>query len=364
MEAESEIEINHSFINNDLKKLLINIATEEKQKFIHLSQYTRYGFSKSNLFLIYFSREPSGSLPYLLKTFEDKVKFKIETEGMEQFKHKYSYAQNFKSFPGKLSGILLENFNKKPCKIKKPKTFANIMYETQESEVCRIINKTYKEFNDVNREIKTEYCNIKDKYLWYLRDDKTRDILNSLTDDDIKKKKINFYRQSIINPVYILDNLEERIKTPMTLIHGDLHQNNIVINDENNPRIVDFAWSFENDIYIDFSLFEMSVRYFKPNCLMDYRTKNELEEIFLSEDIDNVDIKNQKAKRMIAIVREIRKQCKKYTKAYDFNHYLLSQFLVLYGLQTYTDTYNPFLVIPFLAKLGDKLIKFGYVKEI
>jgi hypothetical protein len=67
---------------------------------------------------------------------------------------------------------------------------------------------------------------------------------------------------------------------------------------------------------------------------------------------------------MIVIVREVRKWCKHYIKdKYKFKHHLLSQFLVLYGLQKYTDLYNPFLVIPFLAKLGAKLSKFGYLKR-
>jgi len=369
MEARVEQKI---FIKEDLENLLFEVLKKKEEEYIFFDSYPRYGNSGSKLYLIYFSKGVAG-LPYILKTFENETKFKNEKEGMKKIKSVYTYANNFIACESKLSGILLECFNVDD-KINTPNTLANIINnkDVKENEICEIIKKAFKQFYLIKRPVKTNYIKIKDTYAWYVKErgEKTKEIIKNLTDDNIKGKEIKFYGQKITNPVYIIENMIERTEITSTLIHGDLHQNNIVLTDFKDPRIIDFEWSCDNDIYIDFSLLEISIRYWNPPLLRE-NLQNELEEIFLSDDVEtHIDKyeEDKKARKMMIIVNEIRRQCKEYIKEhvngrYDFNHHLLSQFLILYGL-AHKNEYNPFLVIPFLAKLGKKLDQSGYVKKV
>jgi tRNA A-37 threonylcarbamoyl transferase component Bud32 len=355
-----------------MENLLLEIVSKEKKKYIFVAPYPRYGNSGSKLYLIYYGKEMGCSVPFLLKTFKNKKKFDNESKGMSLIKDVYTFAQSIKSFKpkrGELYGILTENFNAKNNTINNPITLADVINNKKESEIIKIVKRVFADFYQAKRVFRTDNCKIKGKYSRYLgkRADRTRKIIEKLTDDSIKEKKIHFYKQNITNPVYIIDNMVERTTITNALIHGDLHQNNIVLNDYNEPRIIDFEWSCENDIYIDFSLLEISVRYWNSALLLNHKFKYALEEMFLSENFDgNIDgcKLDKNAKRMVMIVSEIRRQCKEIIKdKYDFKHHLLSQFLILYGLQSHINEYNPLLVIPFLAKLGDKLIKSGYVNE-
>jgi thiamine kinase-like enzyme len=349
-------------LQEDLQKLLNKICKEMKQQDICLHPFNRYGKSGSKLYLIYFSKKKDVSVPWLLKTFEDIDKFMDEKKGMEFIEQKYHNILRFKFFQGngKLSGILLQHVSSKLQKVENSKTLANMLYKKNinKNRICKIIDNIYKEFSLVYHEVKTYECNLKREYHKYLRHDETRKIIEKLV-GNIKGKEIYFYGQKITNPVYIFDHLIERTEMTKSLIHGDFHPSNIVIGDKDVPRIIDFAWSCKKDRYIDFSVFEMSVRYW-DSPFLDYKAKNVLEDILLCENIKDYS-KNQDAQRIITFVRKIRELCKTYIPNYDFKHHLLSQFIVLYGLQAFTDTYNPFIVIPFLAKLGDKLRELRFV---
>jgi thiamine kinase-like enzyme len=357
-------------LQEDLQELLNEIYKVKNHKDIYLHPFNRYGNSGSRLYLIYFSEKENITVPYILKTFEDDDKFMDEKKGMELIENTYPCIQQFTPFKsnGKLSGILLKHANTKPQKANNPITLSDILYKDDEDKICKIIDEAFDDFKltYLPDKIKIEECNIKEEYYRYLRhdetsgNDRTRGIIEKLV-GNIEDEKINFYGKPITNPVYILDNLIKETKMTKSLIHGDLHLNNIVIDDKDNPRIIDFAWSCEKDIYIDFSMFEIAVRYWN-SPLLDCETRKVLDDMFLNENIEGYS-KNQDAQRIITIVRKIRELSKTYIKGnYDFHHHLLSQFIVLYGLQAYTADFNPFVVIPFLAKLGEKLKYLGYAK--
>lgn len=355
-----------SFITEELETILYAILERRNNDNIHVAPFKRYGFSGSNLYLIYFSKENRDGLPYLLKTFTDGDKAKKESEAMKLFKDKYRWAKGEEYSNSKLHGILLEAHSPDASSehANDPMTFKKIMYEWKNEEICELLKKMFDEFGQVYKNTTTESCNILHSYSKYLRNDETKNIIGKLTKDNINNEKIKFFGKEIMNPVYVKKHLIKETPITKSLIHGDLHTDNIVIDHQKCPRIVDFAWACKNDIYIDFSLFEMSVRYWQPSFFMSSEAKDNLEKVLLNEnfDINNIDTKNKDIRKMMLIVSEIRKWCRQIIGSnYDFKHHLLSQFIVLYGLQKYTDSYNPYVVIPFLAKLGKKIKEFGYV---
>jgi thiamine kinase-like enzyme len=355
-------------LQEDLQKLLYGILKKKKENKICIHPFKRYGMSGSGLYLVYFSEKEDDSVPHVLKTFEKINKFKKELKGMELI-NKY-YHIDFTPLQGKLSGILLKHSNNEIEKVKNSITLADMLHKKDKNEkiICNIINKTFNSFGRVYKKsgVKIEECDIKKEYYRYLRDNKTRDIVEKLV-GNIKNEKIVFNGKSMTNPVYIFEHLIERTKMTKLLIHGDFHPNNIVIDDYNVPRIIDFAWSCKKDIYIDFSMFEMSVRYWN-SPLLECKAQKALDGIFLHENIKDYEKniedykENQDVQRIITVVHKIRDLSKTYIPNYDFKHHLLSQFIVLYGLQAYTAEFNPFIVIPFLAKLGDEIKRRGYAK--
>jgi len=367
--------IHHSFITKNLENLIIDILKSEKKKDIHISPFNRFGHSGSNLYLLSFSKEKNVGVSYLLKTFDNKKKLEREISATKQLEDKYCHI-NLKlvESKGPLYGFLMQNFSANPSDENSTITFKDIMYNNKYN-VSKIINMTFEKnglgLGDVYKQTEIKKCQVSKYYSKYLRNDETRKIIQSLTKDSIKNIKIDFLGKKITNPFYVKEQLlKEVINMPISLIHGDLHPDNIVINHLKHPRIVDFAWSNKNDIYIDFALFEMSVRYWNPLFYMNCQQKESLERKTLDKnfscsdiDIDVNDEYTNKIKKMVVIIQEIRKICQNIVgDKYNFYNHLLSQFIVLYGMLKY-ETYNPYIVIPFLSMLGDKLIKMEYMKQ-
>ena len=355
------------FISAELEELLQTICEKKDKDEVHIAPFNRFGNSGSNLYLIFFSKDKS-SVPHLLKTNSDKVKAENEVKAMKILEEKYSYTECEPFFTDKLHGILLEyHFDDKHNEFKKtPKTIKNIIFEDKGNEICKHIEKALEGFRNVYKPSDQENCFIKDCYKKYLRGNETKEIIKELTKDNIDSEKIDFFGQEITNPVYIMENMIEKTTITKSLIHGDLHTDNIVINHENCPRIVDFAWSTENDIYIDFALLEVSARYWGTPFFLNSASKKELEDRTLKEpiDIENIGNFDIRVQRMMSLANQIRQCCKDIVgKNFKFERYLLSQFIILYGLQKFTDNYNPFIVIPFLGRLGDQLKEYKYVKE-
>lgn len=137
------------------------------------------------------------------------------------------------------------------------------------------MNRVFADFRKVYQPVEQRKYLVANIYKKYLRGDVTRDIIKNLTTSgNINSEKIEFFGNMITNPTYIMDELlKKKIPITKSLIHGDLHTDNIVINHEGSPRIVDFAWSTTNDIYIDFSQLEMSVRYWGIPFFMNSNSK-------------------------------------------------------------------------------------------
>jgi thiamine kinase-like enzyme len=207
-------------------------------------------------------------------------------------------------------------------------------------------------------------CNIHEKYEKYIRNDETRKRIASLTKSKIEDETIEIFDHKQLNPVFVYDHLLPTKEVTVSLIHGDFHPDNVVMNSEHCPRIIDFRWSQEHDIYLDFAMFEMSVRYWQDRNIcfyMDPITKNEIEKKLLTQKV-NYDYllsltEDEKVKRMLIIVREIRRHCENIVgkKLYNFKDHVFAQFVVLYGLQKFAWEYNPYRVIPALGSLGNKL---------
>jgi serine/threonine protein kinase len=171
-------------------------------------------------------------------------------------------------------------------------------------------------------------------------------VLNYNTDNE----KIIFMGREILNPIHFIKKLDFKEKLLIAPTHGDLHPHNIVIDENKNPHLIDFAWAnVEHHFLVDFSLMECSLRFATlPNHLST--------ELLLKHDKDL-------AKEIVlhcggncSIEKEIWKSNKQYichscklinnirnhaelayvdssSQSYQFRkHYLISLYLMLFGL--------------------------------
>jgi hypothetical protein len=374
------VNIISDFPPDDLKELLNVIAEQKEKEYVHIDSFSRYGNSGSKLHLVFFTKDKRQGVPYLLKTFSGKEHGKDAQEEIAATRRLRDIVHDARGdlfYTDSLSGILTEYHgeDKPDGKILEPFTFKDIMYKSNEfsgkyvddERICEIIGMIFARFRRAYFDPVKEDRDIPAVYEEYIRNDVTRAIITSLTKNDLKKESIEIFGQRQLNPIYVYDHLLPRKDVTMSLIHGDFHPDNIVMNSENCPRIIDFRWSKKHDVYLDFAMFEMSARYWQDRTVcfyMDKETKDKIEEGLLSDEVDYDSLlsltENERVKRMLIIVREIRKHCKEILgERYNFEDYIFAQFIVLYGLQKFAWEYNPYRVVPALGSLGGKLKDFG-----
>ena len=198
-----------------------------------------------------------------------------------------------------------------------------------------------------------------DKKNDYLRGHKCRRKIKCLFGNKFANSdEIEFLGAKIYNPLkLIIDKqfIEHKKNCIVCPIHGDLHANNVIIDNNKNTRLIDFAWAKqEGHFLIDFVLMENSIRFLLFPKYLNLKDQLIIDEKLMSEDVNDAlnyvetEIKSHLKPYYLRLLKSIQviRQCardvtKKNRKknVYDFNEYLIAQFLVLYGLLKYDD-YN------------------------
>jgi hypothetical protein len=145
-------------------------------------------------------------------------------------------------------------------------------------------------------------------------------------------------------------------------IHGDLHPNNIVIG-PSEPHLVDFAWGKHRaHVLKDYVLLETSLRFLLFPRWGGLDRQLEMDRLLLSEDgparviDDSAGPLAPYQVRLAGILQVIRRAARDaWGTGYSFDHYLLAQFLVLYGVLSYDD-YNFPVAVRALGLIGDAVM--------
>ncbi|WP_162901346.1 hypothetical protein [Breoghania sp. L-A4] len=173
------------------------------------------------------------------------------------------------------------------------------------------------------------------------------------------------------NPVRLFEEIssgkgiwEEPVIRNLKHVHGDLHCNNIVLNSEKKPVLIDFAWAQLNaDILKDFVLLENSIRVVMFPAYVNLDRHKEIDEFLLEED-GPLKARNLLTGdeplflhyvRLLEIVEIIRKYARRYGgKGYDWPQYLQSQFITMYRQLAY-DTPNSIVGFRTLGMIGNRV---------
>lgn len=217
------------------------------------------------------------------------------------------------------------------------------------------------------------------EYERYLRKDanKFRTIprIRTMLGNDVDNDNPTILGEKILNPLMAIQKgFKEEKSIKICHIHGDLHPNNIIIDHEGAPRLIDFAWA-ESDAHFlkDFVLLENSIRFSIFPRYINEQDQLKVDTLLLRrEGAQEIKQKAFYGKitsklaqdaylRMADMIDVIRKRaCSVGGNRFDFNEYLAAQFLMLYGLMRF-DEYNTPTVLRALGMIGLKLHNTEYI---
>jgi len=348
------------------------------------SRFTRYGRSGARILLAFPGKSEPRGKPYLIKIGPSGGKHGIREEYQAMQKNENMipdcdlYHPEHQPFnmtvDGEQLSALLLNFKGGASfqSARSPKTFRDVVYAKDNILSCKkvlhILEEVYDErLKEAHRAYKDGEQKVESLCREYFRKRKKaerniRRVLGNLSN----KEKIEFLGERIMNPLKMLQRIPNRICFAKGRVHGDLHPDNIVLDRYNTPCVVDWAWSLrKKDVLVDFVLMENSVRFMLFPRFINLDEQKQVDKNLLSEDgwntVESLRFSNKETKRcyvrlskMIGTIRNRAKQV--LGNNFTMERYLLSQFIVLYGLLEF-DTYEPQISTRALGMIAKELIE-------
>ncbi len=341
---------------------------------IHVSQLLRFGFSGAKLILAFFSKKPEG-IPYIIKTANEED-ITNEFDAIESMKDlcadcKLEIHQKFTS--GKFGALLYAHKGTDHySEAENPLAFSKVLYVDESKfstdNLTKALEEVYRKLLNAHSKASILERNVSKHFKGYLRDHvatvRIRAILGSLADEH----SLNFLGTEIYNPLKFMNDLPKTVELHVGRVHGDLHPDNIILDRNNIPHLIDFAWAeLPRDILVDFVLLENSIRFWHFPKSANLDEQMALDELLLEENgwksIESIKISIGETKRIYHrlshLVGTIRKMARSVLNdKFSMHQYLLTQFIVLYGLLRF-DNYEQYAATRALGIIAKRLKESG-----
>lgn len=353
--------------------LLLNRYTriiEKDCKIIVVKQLGRFGQSGAKVFVAYFN-EASKSLPLAVKI-HSKHYIKREAKAISEARNYFpdafsSYKPVYKENLGALAYRLISQQNE-PGQFKVQDLKSRIEDNCGVDEIEQLLDSLYKNgCKNAHNAAKSQKVLLKNEYKWYLRKNAAKLRIQTML-GKARSEKIEFLGATIYHPLVALRSLlEKQLTVHCGPVHGDLHPSNVVLDQDQNSKLIDFAWSHRGHVLKDFVLMENSVRFFMLPKYVNFNRQLAFDCALLNETFpippmsankDSLEITYHRTARIIGKIRaHARNVCG--TK-YDFRDYLAVQFLLLYGLLK-VDGYPMHVSLLALGLIANRLKQTGYI---
>ena len=368
--ARRKITIRSNFPNSVQKGIIRQICEKRDCKNAFVSPFKRYGYSGAILLLLFFNKKANG-LPYLLKVDikEDIQKEYVAIKTMRDYvtDSRLEIDEEF-SHNGRAGLIFLHRGTNQPQNAQDVLTLSNILYKNKRTytvnRIKSIVNNVYESLEVAHRDAVSKPVNPSKYYKDYFRSHKSRKKIQSVLGKHANDGYFKFLNTYIYNPLKLMNELPSKVTVYEGHIHGDLHPDNIVLDRNKIPRLIDFAWAKQHkDILIDYVLLENSIRFmhfpqianleeqrFVDSCLLEENGYNAI----FSHNFSNNNIQHLYFK-LATLVKVIRKCARKnLAENFAIERYLFTQFVVLYGLLRF-DTYNQYITTRALSMISKRL---------
>ncbi len=368
------ISIFTDFPNKVEKDLLKQICRGRGRKTIHVSQFPRFGFSGAKLLLVYFDKNPQG-VPFLAKVAEiaDIQQEFQAVDSIRDLVADCSLEENKPFTSGRLGALLYRHRGTdQPAGAEQPVSFREVLY-CPESRFSRqdlesTLEDVYTKLYNAHTTCSKEEVSLRDHYKRYFRGDIVRSKIAAILGSCQGQETFEFLSTEIYNPLKLRDELPTSVSTHVGRVHGDLHPDNIILDRTNRPNLIDFAWAkAPRDVLLDFVLLENSIRFkdFPRSANLDEQLVIDrmlLEEggwQSINEDLFSDDETARIYVRLALMVGKIRQKAREILGSkFSIERYLLSQFIVLYGLMRF-DTYEQYSGTRALGLISKRLRESG-----
>ncbi len=372
-----KITIYSDFLNKYDKQLLIKICKKREANNIHISQFKRFGFSGAKLLLAYFNKYASG-LPFLVKVAQ-KNDIQSEYQAINSMKNHVrdcSLLASDKCFSSGDWGMLIyHHAGTNTCSnAQTPKSLREVLYckdtDFSKEDLTKTLKEVYDRLKNAHSCNKCLLISPEDHYKRYFREHKSRDKVINILGKDNKLDSFKFLNEEIYNPLTLLKKLPKKLRIPVGLVHGDLHPDNIIIGNMNNPYLIDFAWAEKKrDVLVDYVLIENSIRFKDFPRGINLEEQRQVDQFLLDEDgwknIDKCNFATDELlrinTRLASMIGTIRESAKSILGEYFFfEKYLFTQFIVLYGLLRF-DEYEQYSATRALGMISKRVKESGLI---
>jgi hypothetical protein len=332
----------------------------------------RYGYTNSRLYLVYCAPQDSG-IPFVVKTDRADV-IRQEAVGVRALRVFFTGANQAQVFP---------DFDAPEAVIyplvsvdgaETVRELREIVYQPSRPGVEGQPNSvdglraTYESCRRAHA-VKDKRINFGAEYEWYLRESPERLLDDPLPSIFSSGNDIEVYGHRLRDPRRILNSVRAiEADTKVCPVHGDLHPNNVLFGPKFVPVLIDFAFGHRDGHFIkDFVLMECSLRFLLAPRLIRPDLMAKLDERLIEEhgyeDVGTISASGRTADvlyEMAKLVEVIRTECRRRSPEYDFQEYLIAQYLVLSGALRLLP-YQDFRTLRALCHISDELVRLGVV---
>ena len=368
-----------AFLDEPTEQVLQRLAEENSFDAISVTPLERYGFGGAKLYKGFFTKDMTG-IPFVVKINNDK---KIQKEVAALL----SVRTNFKTclissafkpgYIGKHGAVIYELITSEKNKTLELKEWI-INDKIPGYQVAEKLLELYERiYPDAHRAGKPTGIVFSKEYQKvdkdYLRNGLARSRIELVFGDKSGEPKLIVLGTEIPNPLLILnEGFKNEVYCYAGPVHGDLHSSNVMLGNKKEPNLIDFAWADPTGHLLkDFVLMENSLRFMLFPEYIPPDDQLKVDQALLEEEgfnkIKEIDFSNASSKELFCRLSEsigvIRVAAKRCTYSGDFNEYLASQFLILYGLLSYKE-YHFFPALRALGLIGSKLLGSDYVPTL
>jgi len=354
-------------------KELLDLACELRHEDrVYFSSFPRFGFSGAKLFLLCFGAPEN--LPFLFKI-APIIKAREERNAVRSLENAVRECSIVGDVleSGDWGGLLYAHVGTdKMLDAEKSRSLREILFckedDFSSGELGEVIEGSYVRLSNAHNQMFWQECALEEVYGRYLRGDRSRDRIVRILGGACREREFEFLGARILNPLAFREMLPSKIKVPLARVHGDFHPDNVILDHNNSPRLIDFAWAEPwCDALVDFVLMETSIRFrdFPRSSNLDEQLA--VDNALLDEDggasIGRLSFSDETnhtaALRMGEAVTVIRRRAKSLLSA-DFNmeRYLFAQFILLYGLLQY-EQYDCYIALRALGMIAARLNTVG-----
>jgi len=356
--------IKSDFPNAVEKQLIAQVCRRRKRGRAYVAPFARFGFSGARLLRVYLNNKPIG-VPYLLKVAKF-AKAKKEFAGTRILKsdvgdvdfvedHLFSTTD----LSGQKWGALLHfDLGKR--------TLRELVYNSGSSpkHLRTILGQVFDGLKDAHSKRALATVPIDKHFEPYFRDHVARHRIRYVLDGDANSERMTFLGAEIYNPLKYLDELPRYASLHVGPVHGDLHPDNVIVDSNEVGHLIDFAWANKSrNILLDFALMETSIRFMAFPRPINLTDQLNVDRALVQEDgfkrialIGHCSSKGRENyARLASAVGTIRKRARALLgEQFRMQEYLLTQFILLYGLLRYPD-YEPYVSTRALGLIAARL---------